>query len=178
MKEYKKFRVYQPVDLARQSLQTDYGMVFYKSEEGADWYDIQKEYSPDTLKIAYDTNGIIRSISHDVSMLTPANLSVAEVENTETNQKADIFGDWIYTSGKIQRRMITTEELIQQADEKKTELLTSAEIEISPLQRAAKFNLATDDEIKMLEAWELYSIQVSRVDTSKAPDIEWPESPV
>ncbi|HGP2283863.1 TPA: tail fiber assembly protein, partial [Salmonella enterica] len=28
-----------------------------------------------------------------------------------------------------------------------------------------------------LEAWELYSVMVNRVDTSTAPKIDWPEKP-
>ncbi|ENI8715234.1 tail fiber assembly protein, partial [Salmonella enterica] len=33
---------------------------------------------------------------------------------------------------------------------------------------------ATDEEIKRLEAWELYSVLVSRVDTASPA---WPEKP-
>ncbi|WP_410966249.1 tail fiber assembly protein, partial [Salmonella sp. SKLX061860] len=40
--------------------------------------------------------------------------------------------------------------------------------------RAVKLNIATDEEIKRLEAWELYSVMVNRVDTTN-PD--WPEKP-
>ncbi|EJR7187300.1 tail fiber assembly protein, partial [Salmonella enterica] len=50
-----------------------------------------------------------------------------------------------------------------------------AESVIAPLARAVKLKMATDEEIKRLEAWELYSVLVSRVDTSK-PD--WPDVPV
>ncbi|ECN7888113.1 tail fiber assembly protein, partial [Salmonella enterica subsp. enterica serovar Montevideo] len=35
--------------------------------------------------------------------------------------------------------------------------------------------IATDEELKRMEAWELYSVMVNRVDTSN-PD--WPEQPV
>ncbi len=37
-----------------------------------------------------------------------------------------------------------------------------------------KLKIATDEEIKRLEAWELYSVMVNRVDTAN-PD--WPEKP-
>ncbi|EBX2534653.1 tail fiber assembly protein, partial [Salmonella enterica subsp. enterica serovar Fluntern] len=67
------------------------------------------------------------------------------------------------------------EELIAQAEAKKAELLTEAESVIAPLARAVKLNIATDEEIKRLEAWELYSVLVNRVDTSN-PD--WPDVPV
>ncbi|EAX7739300.1 tail fiber assembly protein, partial [Salmonella enterica] len=67
------------------------------------------------------------------------------------------------------------EELVAQAEARKAELLAEAESVIAPLARAVKLNIATDEEIKRLEAWELYSVMVSRVDTSK-PD--WPDVPV
>ncbi|ECY0608088.1 tail fiber assembly protein, partial [Salmonella enterica subsp. enterica serovar Cerro] len=65
-------------------------------------------------------------------------------------------------------------ELIAQAEAKKAELLAEAESVIAPLARAVKLNIATDEEIKRLEAWELYSVLVNRVDTSN-PD--WPDKP-
>ncbi|ECE9311392.1 tail fiber assembly protein, partial [Salmonella enterica subsp. enterica serovar Napoli] len=49
-----------------------------------------------------------------------------------------------------------------------------AESVIAPLARAVKLGIATDEEQKRLEAWELYSVMVNRVDTS-APD--WPDIP-
>ncbi|EHG3720352.1 tail fiber assembly protein, partial [Salmonella enterica subsp. diarizonae serovar 11:k:z53] len=40
--------------------------------------------------------------------------------------------------------------------------------------RAVKLKIATGEEVKRLDAWELYSVLVSRVDTSN-PD--WPQKP-
>ncbi|EAQ7636796.1 tail fiber assembly protein, partial [Salmonella enterica] len=74
-----------------------------------------------------------------------------------------------------EHREYTPEELVAQAEARKAELLAEAESVIAPLARAVKLNIATDEEIKRLEAWELYSVMVSRVDTSK-PD--WPDVPV
>ncbi|EEJ3839738.1 tail fiber assembly protein, partial [Salmonella enterica subsp. enterica serovar Apapa] len=45
---------------------------------------------------------------------------------------------------------------------------------ITPLARAVKLGIATDEERQRLEAWEQYSVLVSRVDTSE-PD--WPDIP-
>ncbi|EAB0138805.1 tail fiber assembly protein, partial [Salmonella enterica subsp. enterica] len=62
----------------------------------------------------------------------------------------------------------------QQAEAKKQKLLEEAEVVIKPLSRAVKMGIATDEERKRLEAWELYSVLVSRVDSS---DPDWPEKP-
>lgn len=66
------------------------------------------------------------------------------------------------------------EELRKKAEAEKVRRLAEAESAIAPLARAVKLKIATDEEIKRLEAWELYSVMVNRVDTS-APD--WPDIP-
>ncbi|MDE9454749.1 tail fiber assembly protein [Xenorhabdus bovienii] len=37
--------------------------------------------------------------------------------------------------------------------------------------------MATPDEQKRFDAWELYSIELQRLDTSTVPDINWPKKP-
>ncbi|EBT1585075.1 tail fiber assembly protein, partial [Salmonella enterica] len=75
---------------------------------------------------------------------------------------------------QVIKRIYTPEELRQQAEVKKAKLLEEAENVITPLARAVKLNIATDEEVKRLDTWELYSVLVSRVDT-KNPD--WPDKP-
>ncbi|EBX8912381.1 tail fiber assembly protein, partial [Salmonella enterica subsp. enterica serovar Agoueve] len=53
-------------------------------------------------------------------------------------------------------------------------LLEEAETVITPLARAVKQGIATDEEQKRQEVWELYSVMVNRVETSN-PD--WPGKP-
>ncbi|EEC4814857.1 tail fiber assembly protein [Salmonella enterica subsp. enterica serovar Reading] len=50
-----------------------------------------------------------------------------------------------------------------------------AEAVITPLARAVKLGIATDEERQRQEVWEQYSVLVSRVDTA-SPD--WPDVPV
>ncbi|EGV5523922.1 DUF4376 domain-containing protein [Salmonella enterica] len=70
------------------------GTAHLKSEDGHDWYECQKMFSPDTIKVEYDNNGVITCISRDVSGLWPVGKSVAEVPDTEENRRADISGRW------------------------------------------------------------------------------------
>ncbi|EBP7484895.1 tail fiber assembly protein [Salmonella enterica subsp. enterica] len=72
----------------------------------------------------------------------------------------------------VEHREYTPEELVAQAEARKAELLAGAESVIAPLARAVKLKIATDEEVKRLEAWELYSVLVNRVDTTN-PD--WPK---
>ncbi|EAM5324429.1 tail fiber assembly protein [Salmonella enterica] len=145
-------------------------------EDGKNWYEEQKQFSADTLKIAYDKNNIIVDINKDISAINPEGCSVVELPDITANRRADVSGRWMYDGEREQviKRIYTPEELRQQAEVKKSKLLEEAETVIAPLARAVKRNIATDEEIKQLEAWELYSVLVSRVDTSN-PD--WPVKP-
>ncbi|NTZ40650.1 tail fiber assembly protein [Enterobacter sp. JMULE2] len=66
---------------------------------------------------------------------------------------------------------------VDEAEKLKARLMRDAEAIIAPLQRAVKYGIATDEEKALLESWEVYTVLLSRVDTSKAPDIEWPSPP-
>ncbi|SUC26484.1 Caudovirales tail fibre assembly protein [Providencia rustigianii] len=60
---------------------------------------------------------------------------------------------------------------------KKKILLAEAGNIIDTLQDAIDLGLATDEEIEKLKEWKVYRIQLNRIDTSTAPDIEWPVKP-
>ncbi|EIO8186410.1 tail fiber assembly protein, partial [Salmonella enterica] len=100
--------------------------------------------------------------------------SVVELPNITANRRADVSGRWMFDGEKIIKRVYTPEELRQQADAKKLKLLDEAETVITPLARAVKRGIATEEEQQRLAEWELYSVLVSRVDTS-APG--WPDIP-
>lgn len=63
------------------------------------------------------------------------------------------------------------------AEAEKSRLGSKAEEMILPLQRAVKYGIASEEELQSLKKWEIYSVKLSRVDTSLAPEIEWPEPP-
>lgn len=68
-------------------------------------------------------------------------------------------------------------ELVSQAESQKAQLAAAAEQSIRPLERAKQLGIATDEELAALTEWERYSVFLMRVDTSKAPDIDWPVVP-
>ncbi|QXG55972.1 tail fiber assembly protein [Pantoea jilinensis] len=71
----------------------------------------------------------------------------------------------------------TAEQLAVMAASEKAKLLALATIAIDPLQDAADLEIATDKEAASLKAWNTYRVMVNRIDTSKAPNIEWPKAP-
>lgn len=59
----------------------------------------------------------------------------------------------------------------------KAALIKSASVKIAPLQDAVDLDMATDDEKARLNEWRKYRVLLTRVDTSLALDISWPEPP-
>ncbi|EAA0696210.1 tail fiber assembly protein [Salmonella enterica subsp. enterica serovar Nottingham] len=164
-----------PKTLEQYQLTKRSGVIWLYSEDGKNWYEEQKNFAADTLKIAYDQTGVIVNISKDVSTINPTGLSVVELPDITANRRADIYGGWMFDDKQVIKRVYTSEELRQQAEVKKLKLLEEAENVIRPLLRAVKLRIATDEEIKQLDAWELYSVMVNRVNTTN-PD--WPNVPV
>ncbi|EHS9877772.1 tail fiber assembly protein, partial [Salmonella enterica] len=115
-----------------------------------------------------------RGNTYSVSMLWPVNMSVAEIDAADCPDDCRGDGTWLYQDGKVVQRGYSPEELRKKAEAEKIRRLSEAESAIAPLARAVKLKIATDEEIKRLEAWELYSVMVNRVDTA-SPD--WPEVP-
>ncbi|WP_148245152.1 tail fiber assembly protein [Enterobacter asburiae] len=146
-------------------------------ETGADWYESQKNFADDTLKIVFNSADVIVSMSHDVSALWPAGNSVAEIAVADIPGDVDINGGWFFDGKKITARVYSREELIAQATVKRDSLMAVATAAIAPLQDAVDIDDATDDEIALLKAWKTYRVALSRLDLTIAPDIAWPDAP-
>lgn len=71
----------------------------------------------------------------------------------------------------------TKEQLISEANARKAALITAASEIISILNDAVDLGKATEEESAHLVAWREYRILLNRIDTSIAPDIEWPVKP-
>ncbi|ARV51709.1 tail fiber assembly protein [Escherichia coli] len=163
-----------PKTVEQYQLTKNFDVVWFFTEDGKNWYEEQKYFADDTIKIAYDKDNIIRYVEKDVTAIRPDGLSVVEVADITANRRADISGNWMFKDGKVIKRIYTAEELQQQAEIRKARLLADAESVILPLERAVRLNMATDEERSRLESWERYSVLVSRVDPANP---EWPEMP-
>ncbi len=145
---------------------------YFIDATGKDWYKslpkFTKKYS---LAIENDT-GVIRSISEDASRLYPGGLTVVDVDSIPDG--CDIFGGWVFDGKKVVPRTYAPEELQRQVEAKKQTLLADAETVIAPLERAVRLEMATEEEIRRLDAWERYSVLLNRTDESTR---EWPPRP-
>lgn len=69
-------------------------------------------------------------------------------------------------------------ELVADAETKKTTLLSTAAEILGPLTDAVDLDIATTDEKKRYDEWRKYRVLLMRVDVNQAPDIDWPPQPV
>ncbi|SAC57162.1 tail assembly protein [Enterobacter roggenkampii] len=71
----------------------------------------------------------------------------------------------------------TQEQLVAAAEQQKAALLVEAQATISLWQTELQLGIISDDDKASLIAWMNYIKAVQAVDTSAAPDINWPEKP-
>lgn len=67
--------------------------------------------------------------------------------------------------------------LVALAEQEKAQRLEEANTSITYLQDAIEVGLDDDDYQAKLTAWKTYRVLLNRVDTSLAPDIDWPQKP-
>lgn len=72
---------------------------------------------------------------------------------------------------------LSPEQKISDAENMKATFRAKADSEISWRQDAVDAGIATDEETSTLTQWKKYRVLLMRVDTSTAPDIEWPTPP-
>lgn len=72
---------------------------------------------------------------------------------------------------------VTQEQQMQQAEAQKQSQLAESNIAIAPLQDAVDLEMATQEEVALLKEWKKYRVLLNRVDTTTAPDIDWPVKP-
>ena len=66
---------------------------------------------------------------------------------------------------------------VESVNSEKAQRLQQATDTINPLQDAVDLEMATDEEKAQLTAWRKYRVLLTRVETSTAPDIDWPQAP-
>ncbi len=151
------------------------------SEDGQDWYECQTQFAEDTYKVAYDSDGIVRSISTDVSALFPLNMSVAEVESLPDG--ADIGGDWVFDGESVVARTLTAVEWQAKAESQRSALISDAKETISLWQSELLLGTISDDDKESLTEWLSYIKALQALDLSDVTDEEgynatvWPDEP-
>lgn len=178
MQNLKNFKIYEPVinneNRAGLKVLIDAGVIFLKSENGLDWYEVQKEFQDDSFKFTYDEKGIVRSISYDVSGLWPEGKNVAEIPDSEKTKLVDVNGGWVFDGENIIPREYTKEEKESLINDEKAYRIAAASKIIAPLQDALDLEMATEEEKARLMSWKKYRVMLSRVNLDEP---SWPDTP-
>ncbi|WP_438408501.1 hypothetical protein [Escherichia coli] len=121
MINFKNFTSYTPDEDKSELIEA--GVVFLRDENGNDWYECQSFFHENTIKIVYDSDNIVVSISNDVSTLWPVGASVAEIETLPDG--VDIDGNWIFDGENVVERVRTADELKTKLNQKRQPCLTA-----------------------------------------------------
>ncbi|MDB7002737.1 tail fiber assembly protein [Escherichia coli] len=152
------------------------GVVWLYTEDGKNWYEEQKNFQPDTIKIAYDKNNVIVTVSKDVSTINPEGLSVVELPDITANRRADISGEWMFKDGVVIKRTYTEEEQRQQAENEKQNLLQLVRDKTQLWDSQLRLGIISAENKQKLTEWMLYAQKVESTDTSSLP-VTFPEQP-
>ena len=145
-------------------------VIYLKCSDGNDWYLSQKDFQPDTMKIAFNDDGVICAMSTDISRLWPVGLSVTEMNASEFPDGAEPDGTWILDGSKIYPDAVAI------ATRTKLNLLSNANQKISPLQDLLDIEEASDSDKAKLTEWKKYRVLLNKIDVA-VQDITWPEIP-
>ncbi|WP_272653875.1 MULTISPECIES: tail fiber assembly protein [unclassified Providencia] len=149
--------------LDKPDLPTKENVAILRSEDEKSWIHVA-DYRG---KIAYSTE-TRQQIEIDFIGDLPLTLTLLEpkTEFDKWNGKK-----WV-TDTEAQKAV-----LVAQAEQEKAQRLEEANVTITYLQDAIEVGLDDDDYQAKLTAWKTYRVLLNRVDTSLAPDIDWPEKP-
>lgn len=173
----KNLKVYENKEIAGSPI------LFLKDEEGNDWYESQKLFDEHTLKIVFDSAGVVVSFNLDVSKLWPINNSVTEVAVSAVPENLDLNGGWVFDGSNIVQRKYTAEEWLSRAEKQRQTLLTAANVNISDWRTELQLEVITEDDKSTLIEWMAYIKELKAIDLSSVTDeasftaIDWPIQP-
>ena len=157
-------------------LTKQFNIKWLYSDDGKNWYEEQKNFQPDTLKMVYDHNDVIICIEKDVSAINPEGASVVELPDITANRRADISGKWMFKDGAVIKREYTEEEQKQQAENEKQNLLQLVRDKTQLWDSQLRLGIISDENKQKLTEWMLYAQKVESTDTSSLP-VTFPEQP-
>lgn len=148
-------------------------VVYHVDEEGRDWYELQLTFRDDTIKVGYNPQGLVCTVSQHVYALCPTGLSIAEVESLPDNFVLE-YGAYEYLNGDVVPHIPSVEDVAAAADERRKQLMSDVSVELAVLEDIANSGTGTEQELNRLAALKQYRIALMRLDINQT----WPELPV
>lgn len=163
MKHFKGFKPYE--NLKEKAL--GYNIAYQRDENDECWYELNKQFHPDTMKFVYDKdNGRVISMSRDATSLFPWGHNVTEIENVpegfnNVTWRFDPETHTVYECPKI---------LAERHENKKNFFIKKV------ITRASELSIfaTTDEERAELEAIRQYIAKIRSMPIETKDD-EWPK---
>ena len=168
------------------------GALFLESEDGVDWYIAQKLFADDTVKIQYDSSGVIvavvdkplpqRGNTYAASALWPVNCSVAEM-SVEDYPAITPDGTWKYDA-EAQTVYQDTDLIADNSLARNTRLrgqyAATAALNIATLQAGIASDRSVEGDSDALTAWQGYlcDLRAMTTDDLQQSPAEFPTAPV
>ena len=173
MNNFKNFTLSTALTPVQQDLKTEFSIEFCEDETGIDWYHLRFKFSENTLKLVYDSTGLIVSASYDADTLRPLGMSVAEISPEDVPAEFSVSHGqrWIFQDGKIAPEPV---DYIAVATSRRDTLMAEISARITRLTEAQDDGDINLEEINELTELRERRTKLRRLDLTGAPDIEWP----
>ncbi|HCN6454254.1 TPA: tail fiber assembly protein, partial [Escherichia coli] len=154
-----------------------HSIVWLFSEEGKNWYEEQKNFASDTIKVAYNERGRVVWVGKDVTGIEPTNVSIIELPDITTNRRITAPGYWFYRNDEF------VFDYKLKAEDERDALLKQISIMTSDWEKDLLLGLISDEDREKLKAYRIYAKSLQAMDFSPITDkasynaIEWPASP-
>lgn len=168
MKKFENFVLTQPDKTVYATIGGEKKTVlFLKSGDGRCWYEAQQEFSDDTVKIQYDSGGVIRAVVdkpvpergnvYAASMLWPINASVAEIAVEDYPTELTLDGTWRFDGESVIRDAdLVAERNLRLNTRSRNKLAAVVTVTIATLQAGIACDRSVDGDSDALTAWQGY----------------------
>ncbi|MVV98020.1 tail fiber assembly protein, partial [Escherichia coli] len=154
-----------------------HSIVWLFSEDGKNWYEEQKNFASDTIKVAYNERGRVVWVGKDVTGIEPTNVSIIELPDITTNRRITVSGYWFYRNDEF------VFDYKLKAEDERDAQLQRVRIMTSEWEKDLLLGLISDEDREKLKAYRIYAKSLQAMDFSPITDkasynaIEWPVSP-
>ncbi|HGG2421912.1 TPA: tail fiber assembly protein [Escherichia coli] len=154
-----------------------HSIVWLFSEDGKNWYEEQKNFASDTIKVAYNERGRVVWIGKDVTGIEPTNVSIIELPDITTNRRITAPGYWFYRNDEF------VFDYKLKAEDERDARLKQVSIMTSEWEKDLLLGLISDEDREKLKAYRIYAKSLQAMDFSAITDkttynnISWPEQP-
>ncbi|EHH8686772.1 tail fiber assembly protein [Escherichia coli] len=166
-----------PKTAEQYQLTKQYGVTWLFSEDDKNWYEEQKSFARDTIKMVYTGDGRVVWVGKDVTGIEPTNVSIIELPDITTNRRITAPGYWFYRNDEF------VFDYKLKAEDERDALLKQVSIMTSEWEKDLLLGLISDEDREKLKAYRIYAKSLQTMDFSPITDkasynaIEWPVSP-